>query len=252
MAENYISKGAGIIPDFFHDIIAYIIPGYTAIIIFIINMYIMKIIDITIINKIDLGSFSLLSIIAYVIGRFFEQLGIIIYKKKKCKKKSPKWYLVFGIKQKYYTEAFRKNLEDKITEWLKKNNGPELMQECKEKYKDDYFNLIQFYCREKFPAVALYEKKQNATIILTRSLALMFWLNFLCYFFMFGIIHHVSPCGIINLPFDPTSVIWIIVTSIFGFVFYDRYILDSRYHAMYIFESFIGLVKQKEEPEPNA
>ncbi len=63
----------GIIPDFFHDIIAYIIPGYTALILFVCNLYIIGLLEISFIKDFDLKGFSLSLLVAYVIGRFFEE-----------------------------------------------------------------------------------------------------------------------------------------------------------------------------------
>ena len=39
------SNKVGIIPDFFHDIIAFIIPGYTALILFACNLYIIGLLE---------------------------------------------------------------------------------------------------------------------------------------------------------------------------------------------------------------
>jgi hypothetical protein len=124
------SKKVGIIPDFFHDIIAYIIPGYTALILFTCNLYIIGLLKPSFIKDIDLKGFSLSVLVAYVIGRFFEQLGLMTIHHRKfpficCRKKfpfvckspkipSPKWSLIFDPEDEHYTKPFKNNVENKI------------------------------------------------------------------------------------------------------------------------------------------
>ena len=153
---------------------------------------------------------------------------------------NPKWSLLFDDNDNKYTEIFKENTIKKITEWLKDQNGEALINECREKERDDYFNIIQFYLRERFPAVALYEKKQNATIISSRSLSLIFICNILVYNLMLVLKHPISSLSIsINsIPF------WWIIAQVFSaLIFYSRFIQDKYYHAMYIIEAFIATKK---------
>jgi hypothetical protein len=244
MSESPISKGTGIIPDFFHDIIAYIIPGYVAIIAIIINVIIITNQGIDLLDKVNLTSISILFLIAYVIGRFFEQLGLkTIHNRKfpfvgkKQKTESPKWTLLF--KDDIYSSEFKKSLLSKITEWCEKTLGSDFMSKCESEKKDDYFNLIQFYLRERYPAVAFYEKKQNATIVLTRSLTIIFFVNALLIYPI--LLVYFSKLE--NVEFSGLGLIWILGALAFSFVFYSRFKQDQKYHAMYIFENFIGLKK---------
>jgi len=235
----------GIIPDFFFDIIAFIIPGYTILFLIIANFYIMghplfEKYD----NNINLLSISVTLLIAYVLGRLFEHLGYLTVHDKyfpffgKAKKNKPKWDIVFDEKQPYYSSHFQKNLRIKIEAWLKNQDGKDIMKECKVTKKDDYFNLIQFYLRERFPNIALYEKKQNATIVLTRSLFLIFSINIVLYFiFLFGSVDSS------NIEFTLNGFLWIVFHLISASVFYKRYHQDKIYHAMYIFEAFIATKK---------
>lgn len=117
------SKKVGIIPDFFHDIIAYIIPGYTALILIACNLYIFGLLKISFLKDVDLKGFSLSLLVAYVIGRFFEQLGFMTIHHRKfpfvcesSKIPSPKWSLIFDPKDHHYTEPFKNNVAKKIEE----------------------------------------------------------------------------------------------------------------------------------------
>ena len=236
------SNKIGIIPDFFHDIIAYIIPGYTALILFVGNLYIGGLSKISFINDVDLKGFSLSLLIAYVIGRFFEQLGLMTIHRRKfpfiCSPiiPSPKWSLIFDPKDAHYSEPFKNNVAIKIEKWLEKQDGASLVSTCKDKCKDDYFNLIQFYLRERFPSVALYEKKQNATIVLNRSLAIIFACNILIYFLLLTL-----QKG--EVTFSLSVTYWLIANLLFSFILYKRFQQDNIYHAMYIFETFIAMKK---------
>jgi len=245
------SNKVGIIPDFFHDIIAYIIPGYTALVLFVCNLYIIGLLKISSIKNVDIGAFFLSLLAAYVIGRFFDQLGLMTIHRRKLSfgKKfpfvsmpeisSPKWALIFDQKDDHYTEPFKNNVTKKIEKWLEKQDGASLLSTCKEKGKDDYFNLIQFYLRERFPSVALYEKKQNATIALTRSLAIVFVGNILIYFV--SLLHATLQEN--NIIFSLPAACWLFVNLLFASIFYMRFRQDRVYHAMYIFETFIALKK---------
>jgi len=239
------SKAVGIIPDFFHDIIAYIIPGYVSIMVMILNFYFMNILPDLALNEINLFYYFLSLIAAYVLGRFYEHLGYFTIHHRKFpfvgkwgKNSTPKWSLIFDEKEKSYTEVFKTNLKNKIEAWLKNQDGNLLMEECKDSKKDDYFNLIQFYLRERFPAVALYEKKQNATIVLTRSMAIIFFLNV----FIYHIVLFIKVDSA-NRVFSYDVLVWILSCMVFAVVFYGRFLLDKKYHAMYIFETFIGMKK---------
>ena len=110
----------GIIPDFFHDILAYIIPGSTALILLGCNLYIVGLpIFFETFDKSGwaaLGGLSLSGVAAYVIGRFFEQLGILTMNRTWlpcffCRERpSPKWSLIFGQEESAkskYTDAFK-------------------------------------------------------------------------------------------------------------------------------------------------
>jgi hypothetical protein len=228
----------GIIPDFFHDVIAYLIPGYTLLFIMFLNTYVAKSESLFTEKEIGIFYFFVITVIAYVIGRFLEHLGYwsIHHKTLLRKDVHPKWSLVFDDSQTKYTEAFRKNLKEKIETFLKNQDGENLITQCKENKKDDYFNLIQFYLRERFPSVAVYEKKQNATIVLTRSLAIGFLLNIFIYFLTVYLL-------VDQAEFSIKALIWVATNIIFSYIFYLRFRLDQKYHAMYIFEAFIATKK---------
>lgn len=242
------TKGSGItglIPDFFHDVIAYLIPGYVVISLLFIDVYVATHELLFKVNDLGVTAFFFATVLAYIIGRFLEQVGYISIHQRKFpffgennKVITPKWSLVFDENDKSYTKSFKTNLSTKIEEWLKNQNGQALMEECVKTKKDDYFNLIQFYLRERFPLVALYEKKQNATIVLTRSLTVGLFLNIIFYFL---IVYMLVPLEII--VFSSTALIWIIVNLSFSLVFYSRFKLDKKYHAMYIYETFIAMKK---------
>lgn len=245
----------GTIPDFFFDIIAFIIPGYTILLLIIIDYQVM---GHPLFNKYDnlnLSSVSISLLIAYVLGRLFEHFGYLTVHKKyfpffnSSKENKPKWEIVFDENQKYYTQSFQENLKKKLTEWLKNQNAEKMIEECSDtnNKKDDYFNLIQFYLRERFPNIALYEKKQNATIVLTRSLFLIFSINIILYFvFLF------ANVDVSNIKFTLNASLWIGFNLLSAFIFYKRYHQDKIYHAMYIFEAFIAtkkLLKSKKDKE---
>ena len=249
------SSKVGIIPDFFHDIIAYIIPGYTALILFVCNLYIIGLLEISFIKDVDLKGLSLSLLVAYVIGRFFEQIALMTIHRRKfpfvlnsSKIPSPKWSLIFDPKDDHYTEPFKNNVAKKIEEWLEKQDGASLLSTCKDKSKDDYFNLIQFYLRERFPSVALYEKKQNATIVLTRSLAIVFASNILIYFLLLLLLTLQRA----EVTFSLIATCWLLVNFLFSGVLYMRFQQDKVYHAMYIFETFIAMKKLLKSKRVNA
>ncbi len=244
MAENNANSGglSGVIPDFFHDVIAYFVPGFTIITLLIVNVFIVS-------GKLpftpaDTGivAFIFVTVAAYVIGRVLEQVGYMSIHNKKFpffgesnKLVTPKWSILFDEEDQKYTKKFKENLEKKLGEWLKEQGGKDLIKACKKGKKDDYFNLIQFYLRERFPQIALYEKKQNATIVLTRSLAVGFFLNISMYL--------ITLCVLVpshSFEFSTIAFIWVIANCVFSFVFYKRFRLDKSYHAMYIFEAFIA------------
>ncbi len=247
------SNKVGIIPDFFHDIIAFIIPGYTALILFACNLYIIGLLETSLIKDIDLKGFSLTLVVAYVIGRFFEQLGLATIHRRKfpffresSKIPSPKWSLIFDQKDDHYTEPFKHNVAKKIEKWLEKQDGVSLISTCKDKKRDDYFNLIQFYLRARFPSVELYEKKQNATIVLTRSLSIVFACNILIYFPMILTLQRAE------VTFSLIAVYWLILNLLFSYVLYKRFQQDKIYHAMYIFETFIAMKKLLKSQKHNS
>jgi len=235
----------GLIPDFFHDVIAYLIPGFTVGCLLFFNAYIAtKVVPFNV-SDFGIATFFFISVLAYVVGRILEHVGYITIHNKKLplfgKKSSvpgPKWSLVFDEDEKSYTTAFKNNLEKKIEEWLEGQDGKAVMEECKTTKKDDYFNLIQFYLRERFPLVALYEKKQNATIVLTRSLCIGFFSNT---FFYFITLFLMVPYE--QIKYSHSVVFWILFNLLFSIVFYSRFVLDKKYHAMYIYETFIGMKK---------
>jgi len=251
---NFKAVGTGIIPDFFHDIIAYLIPGYTIFILMLISTIIID--DRTTINDIffnhekelNITAFLAISIISYIMGRSIERLGYWLlhqnrgkYTQIPLKPIKPKWSLIFNPSDMNYTETFKDNLKIKIAQFLNNQAGDALMKKCensKPNQKDDYFNLIQFYLRERFPSVALYEKKQNANIILSRSLAIIFAFNVFGYFMLLYLLH---PNG--RYEFSPTVAVWLLTSAAFSIIFYTRYRQDQIYHAMYIFETFIATRK---------
>lgn len=174
-----------IIPDFFHDIIAYLIPGLTVFILVLFDAFLLSG------NKIDLpfsGSayfdFFILLVVAYVIGRLFESVGYSLIHR--CGG-NPKYNLLFNEKSDDYTVAFKNNVIEKIVKHLDNQNGKDLIEQCKKKQKDDYFNIIQYYLRERFPSVAYYEKKQNAVKVSSRSLSIIFGVNsiFILHYLLF-------------------------------------------------------------------
>lgn len=235
----------GLIPDFFHDVIAYLTPGYTLIFLAFINVYVATRELPFKINDVGLGAFFILTVLAYVVGRFLEQVGYICIHHRKFpffgknnKTITPKWGLVFDENDKSYTTSFKTNIAKKVEKWLVKQDGKALMEECKNNKKDDYFNIIQFYLRERFPLVALYEKKQNATIVLTRSLAVVFFLNIILYFFT---LYLMVPADAIK--FNIATSAWIVMNVLFSIVLYSRFQQDKKYHAMYIYETFIAMKK---------
>jgi len=142
-----------------------------------------------------------------------------------------------------YSRQFKIDALTKIKEWLSNLKSGQLLIECKIEKRDDYFNLIQFYLRERFPTVALYEKKQNATIVLTRSLFIIFIINPILYS-----ISSIVFCNIDNLVFSKTATALCISSLLCSIVFYYRFKQDQKYHAMYIIESFLAtkrLLKKK-------
>lgn len=242
------NKQIGLIPDFFHDIIAFIIPGWVFIVLIAIDALILKIITVKELTSIDLNIYLSVVVSSYVIGRFFEQMGILTihYSAPKLLKKwfkyesNPKWSLLFDDNEEKYTKSFKDNAIKKISQWLKKQDGEELIKQCKESKKDDYFNIIQFYLRERFPAVALYEKKQNATIILSRSLALIFLSNALVYNLIAVLYYPVSS---LSINIHSVAFWWVIAQIFSAVIFYSRFVKDKYYHAMYIIEAFIATKK---------
>lgn len=235
----------GLIPDFFHDVIAYLIPGYTVILLVLIDAYVAAHESLIDISNFGIAEFFVFTVVAYIIGRFLEQVGYICIHHRnfpfigsKSRVITPKWGLIFDENNKSYTEAFKANLAKKLEEWLEQQDGKTLIEECNQNQKDDYFNIIQFYLRERFPLVALYEKKQNATIVLTRSLAISFFINTILYFI---ILYILVPSESISFDLDP--LVWIAVNIVFSIVFYSRFKQDKIYHAMYIYETFIAMKK---------
>lgn len=247
-----VTNKIGVIPDFFHDIYAYIIPGYTALTLFIGNAFILGTKPDLFINNFDLKDFSLSLVAAYVLGRFFEQIGLMTIHHRKfpfvfqsCKIPSPKWSLIFDPKDRHYSDPFKNNMAKKIEEWLERQDGTLLLSTCKTNRQDDYFNVIQFYLRERFPSVALYEKKQNASIVLTRSLAIIFFCNILVYSLMLTL-----QKG--ELIFSLSAFYWISANILFSSVLYMRFQQDKVYHAMYIFETFIAMKKLLKSKNSNS
>ena len=249
--ENaFLEKAGGIIPDFFHDIIAYLIPGTIAIIVvyFDVVIYLDKVvINRSLIEPLSypivkspygISEFLLFLVIAYVIGRFFESISYWFIHKISRKYKH---YLLFHVNSPY-SNAFRTNLEKKIVDHLKLQNGEEIIASCKKsnKKQDDFFNLIQFYLRERFPNVAYYEKKQNAIKITSRSLVVIF---------AFNILTCLALKWLCNIPF---ILWWTLLQFILAIAFWYRFRQDNKYHAMYIYETFIAtkpLLKAKDDPE---
>ncbi len=242
------NKQIGLIPDFFHDIIAFIIPGWVFIVLLAINALILKIITVSDLSSFDLNIYLSVTVFSYVIGRLFEQMGLLsihysspAFLKNKFKfRNNPKWSLLFDDNDQKYTKSFKDNAIKKITAWLENQDGENLMKECREQEKDDYFNVIQFYLRERFPAVALYEKKQNATIILSRSLSLIF----LCNVFVYGLMSVLKcPTSSLSISIGSVAFWWVLAQMFSALIFYSRFIKDKYYHAMYRIEAFIATKK---------
>lgn len=240
MSETIISKGIGIIPDFFHDLLAYVVPGYVMIILLFANYFAltgwdMKIFDVSFVLV------SLSFIVAYIFGRFFEQVGKkTIHKKSFHKRKviRPKLDLLF--KPGNYSKNFRDKLINKIGTWYDSDEGQKFMEECKNNSQDDYFNLIQYYLRARFPEVALYEKKQNANIVLSRSLSIIFFINIALYFITLLILKFEYGMA---FEWSISGTFYLLSLLILSIGFYSRFRTDQKYLAMYVFENFIGLKK---------
>jgi len=116
MAEDNGHSGSlsGIIPDFFHDVIAYFVPGFTIITLLIVNLFIVSgKLPFTLVD-IGIVVFIFASVIAYVIGRVLEQAGYMSIHHKKPpfigkdnKFFIPKWSLLFDEKNEEYTKSFK-------------------------------------------------------------------------------------------------------------------------------------------------
>ncbi len=231
----------GLIPDFFHDVIAFFVPGFSLLILIWANSLLL--LGSTYVpTNISLGTFFFASIAAYVIGRILGHAGWLLQHRKfhdlLQETPGPKWSLIFDENDTNYTQVFKKNLITKIENLLKKQKGKELIKECKKKEKDDYFNLIQYYLRERFPSVALFEKKQNANITLMRSLSMAFALNILLYTLQLFLFFESD-----QIVFSGTALTWLLICLLCSIVAYKRFRLDQNYHAMYVFESFIATRK---------
>ena len=136
-----------------------------------------------------------------------------------------------------------------MSEHLENQEGAKLIDECKKKQKDDYFNIIQFYLRERFPSVAYYEKKQNAVKVSSRSLTLIFGINFL--FIAYYLISNYFTNDAATLGTIPIYIILILVFQVFAAIFfYLQFQTDKRYHAMYVFETFIAIKKLLKAKKP--
>jgi len=110
----------GLIPDFFHDVIAYLTPGYTFIFLAFINVYVATRELPFKINDVGLGAFFIVTVLAYVVGRFLEQVGYICIHHRKFpflgktnRLITPKWGLVFDENDNSYTKAFKTNIAKK-------------------------------------------------------------------------------------------------------------------------------------------
>lgn len=245
MSETIISKGIGIIPDFFHDLLAYVVPGYVMIILLFANYLALTGWDIKTFD-VSFFLFSLSFIVTYIFGRFFEQVGKkTIHKKsflinKNCEREviRPKLDLLF--KSDDYSKNFRDKLINKIGTWYDSDQGQKFMEESKKNNQDDYFNLIQYYLRARFPEVALYEKKQNANIVLSRSLSIIFFINIVLYFITFLILKFEYGMA---FEWSISGAFYLLLLLILSIGFYSRFRTDQKYLAMYVFENFIGLKK---------
>lgn len=93
----------GLIPDFFHDVIAFFIPGYfLLILVWVNNLLILENPDMPI--EISIGTFFFISIAAYVIGRILGQLGFLLLHHREFPNlfktiPGPKWALLFDEKK---------------------------------------------------------------------------------------------------------------------------------------------------------
>lgn len=249
------SKEIGLIPDFFHDIIAYLLPGMMFLLLVVVDLLILNVINFDITQKTVTWVYLASLVFSYVVGRFYEEVGLLLfhYRAPKIIEKitgfriKPKWALLFDAGFNKYTNTFKTYLKKRLGDWFKRHGGNDLIIDCENNKTDDYFNVIQFYLRERFPAIALYEKKQNATIILSRSLALIFISNVMIY-------HAILLQNIywfqIEFKFWSVSSFYIFSQVVAAAVFYSRFIRDKNYHAMYILEAFIAtrkLVKSKSQ-----
>ena len=109
-----------IIPDFFHDIIAYLIPGFTALILVLFDSFVYGFkFEFPFTKNVYLDFFIFL-IASYIIGRFFESLGYSLIHKWGG---NPKYSLLFDTKSDFYTEIFKENIIKKISEHLENQEG---------------------------------------------------------------------------------------------------------------------------------
>lgn len=256
--KSYVDKASGIIPDFFHDIIAYLIPGTIVMALAGLDaaLYFSQgkasIKNAVTVFESSYSNFLFFVVIAYVLGRFFEALSYSwIHNSKLLGITNPKYDLIFkDPPEGDYSKPFRENLLEKIKEHLDKQRGEELIAECKRIDKDDFFNVIQFYLRERWPAVAYYEKKQNAVKVTSRSLTLIFAINAVVSILEY--IYWLSPdWGHLQLKAAP-QFLWILLQIAMMVVFFKRFKIDKKYHAMYIYEAFIAtkkLLNKKDESE---
>ena len=242
-SEKTGSTVAGIIPDFFHDIIAYIIPGYVVIFLIAFNAFLLGYVEpadssfLAGLNwAIAIFAGGILTIIAYVIGRFFSELGHYTIHKLVG---SPKWSLIFK-RDSFYTDNFRENVKKKIQDWFDEQSwqaadGKSLMDECEDRKKDDYFNVIQYSLNERFSSFSLYNKKQNALVVSDRSLTIIFLLNP----FLLSLAALDTP-GLAALGMSFISIIS-------ALIFFERFKRDKEYYAMHTFETFIATRKPRGE-----
>ena len=234
------SKNIGVIPDFFHDLIAYILPGMLSIMLIVLDYSV-------IVNDFDLSKLNIsilesiwLIVLAYIFGKIYSYIGYIYIHSRNyffIKINKPKWSLLFDENDESYTQAFKDNLKTKLKEWLSNQNGEKIIVEAESEKKDDYFNLLLFYFRERYPAIALYEKKQNSNIILARSCSVIFLINIMFYHIILFIV------GFEKLSFSFNSTLVMVLSILLSVIFYNKLRLEQRYLAMYIFECFIGLKK---------
>ncbi|HEY3346889.1 MAG TPA: hypothetical protein VGK71_04635 [Nitrospirota bacterium] len=136
--DSYAGKAAGIIPDFFHDIIAYLVPGTIVGVLAYINSIIFTG------DPLSFASFKaegipLALIVIYVIGRFFETISMYFHHTDEkfwfpacLRSGNPKKDLLTYVKdgKNKYSEEFQNSIRRSFANYYKQVNGDCIMFAC--------------------------------------------------------------------------------------------------------------------------